>query len=59
MVTLITFALCEKEESVGVKGADVSMGSVTGGESLNNCAISDECRPICSLNVPIACSFEW
>jgi len=48
MVTLITFALCEKEGSVGVtdlENAGVSTDGVTGlntgGESSNNCAMSD------------------
>ena len=49
MVTLITFAFWENEGNVGVtglEGADVSTDGVTGldtgGESSNNCAISDD-----------------
>ncbi len=50
MVTLMTFALCEKEGSVGVAGlemTDASTDGVTGldarGEVLNNSTISDVC----------------
>jgi hypothetical protein len=44
MVTLITFALCKKEESIGVTGLKDAgiIGLDTGGESLNNCAMSDD-----------------
>ena len=52
-MTLITFALCEKEGSVGVVGletADASMDGVTGldaGEGVSNkSAISDICSDL-------------
>ena len=44
MVTLITFAFWENEGSVGVTGLeDAGVTDLdTGGESSNNCAISDD-----------------
>ena len=53
IVTLITFALCEKEGSIGVVGlemADASTDGVTsldaGGEVSNKSAISDVCSDL-------------